>query len=105
MITKRESATRRDAMRTMQATPTKLKGDGEKWGVRISGYSRVVKIGDRITVTTTSGESWDATVTRIVWTGGGVTIAESERYQEPVASGDPVADYHAMVARTKAARR
>ena len=46
------------------ASPTRLR-DGT-WGARVKG--RASK-GDRITITTRDGDSWEAVVTRVVWTG------------------------------------
>lgn len=53
----------------MSATPAKLR-DGS-WGARVQGRASV---GDRITITTRSGKSWDATVSRVLWTGDGASI-------------------------------
>ena len=47
-----------------RATPIKLK-DGS-WGVRVSG---AVQAGDRVTVRSRSGKSWEVTISRVVWTG------------------------------------
>ena len=52
------------------ASPTKLRtGD---WGARVKGAP--VSEGDVITIVARSGKSWDARVTRVVWSGDGVTI-------------------------------
>jgi hypothetical protein len=56
-------------MTTMKASPAKLR-DGS-WGARVSG---AVSIGDVVTITTKAGKSWDATVTRVVWTDGTAAI-------------------------------
>lgn len=51
------------------ATPAKLR-DGT-WGARVAGRARA---GDTVTITTRAGKSWTATITRIVWSGEGVTL-------------------------------
>ena len=48
----------------MTATPAKLKS-GE-WGARVMGRASE---GDIITVRAKSGKSWEAKVSRVVWTG------------------------------------
>lgn len=57
-------------MTTITATPAKLRNGS--WGARIE--SRTVggaaKAGDTITVRAKSGKTWQATVTRVLWTGG-----------------------------------
>jgi len=58
---------------TATATPTKLRsGD---WGARVQGR---VATGDSITITTRSGKSWTATVSRVLWSGDGVAICATE---------------------------
>lgn len=57
----------------MTATPTKLR-DGS-WGARVQGS---VAVGDSVTITTKGGKSWDATVTRVVWSGEGATIVATQ---------------------------
>ena len=57
------------ATTTTKATPTKLRS-GE-WGARVQGK---VSEGDVITITTRSGKSWDATVRKVVWSDGDVSI-------------------------------
>ena len=60
-----------------RATPIKLK-DGS-WGVRVSG---AVQAGDRVTVRSRSGKSWEVKISRVLWTGpdrngsGQVSICE-----------------------------
>jgi len=51
------------------ATPTKLR-DGT-WGARVRGTAAA---GDTVTITTATGRSWDAQITRVVWSGEGVSI-------------------------------
>ena len=65
----------------MNATFTKLR-DGS-WGLRVNGSAT---LGDVVTVTKRSGERVQATVGRIVWSKGGVTLCEAgkaERRQPP----------------------
>lgn len=57
------------ATKTTTASPSKLRS-GE-WGARVDGD---VKPGDTITITTRSGKSWDATVSKVIWQGEGVTL-------------------------------
>lgn len=52
-----------------KVTPAKLR-DGS-WGARVQGAAAV---GDRLTVVSSGGKSWDVIVDRIVWTGEGVTL-------------------------------
>ena len=51
------------------ATPAKLKS-GE-WGARVAGE---IKAGETVTITAKSGKSWTATISRVVWSGNGVSI-------------------------------
>lgn len=55
------------------ATPTKLR-DGS-WGAKVAG--KVAK-GDVVTIQARSGKTWQATVSRVVWTGDGVSIVATE---------------------------
>lgn len=55
------------------ASPAKLR-DGS-WGARVNGS---VKAGDAIAITTKAGKSWTATVSRVIWTGNGVSIVATE---------------------------
>ncbi len=54
----------------MKASPTKLRS-GE-WGATVKNDS--VSVGDSIEITTKIGKSWTATVSKVVWSGKGVTI-------------------------------
>jgi len=54
----------------MSATFTKLQNG--TWGVRADG---IVEIGSVVQVRTRAGEVKSVTITQVVWTGGGVTIA------------------------------
>ena len=56
-------------MTTLTASPAKLANG--TWGARVAG---VAKPGDAITITTAAGKSWTASVVKVVWTGGNVTI-------------------------------
>jgi len=51
------------------ASPTKLQTGA--WGARIAGTAAV---GETITIVTRAGKTWDATVSRVVWSDGQVTI-------------------------------
>lgn len=72
---------------TTTATPTKLR-DGS-WGCKTAGTA---KIGDIVTITTRSGKSWDAKITRVVRTGADeygdgdeISICATESLDRPVA--------------------
>ena len=52
-----------------KAKPKKLRNG--QWGAVVDG---VVSSGDTITITTAAGKSWTATVSRVIWVGGGVSI-------------------------------
>lgn len=69
-------------MMAIAATPAKLKS-GE-WGVRVTSP---VSAGDTVTITTKSGKSWDATVSRVVWTGDGVSLCATSSADRPATSG------------------
>jgi len=64
------------------ATPAKLKS-GE-WGARVTSP---VSVGDTVTITTKSGKSWDATVTRVVWKGDGVSLCATGGGDRPKSGG------------------
>lgn len=49
---------------SVHATPSKLR-DGS-WGIRTD---RPVEPGEVVTVTTRAGKTWNATVSRVLWTG------------------------------------
>lgn len=55
---------------TATATPTKLKNGS--WGARVA--STYVRAGDIVRITTRGGKSWDAEITKVVWSGNGVSI-------------------------------
>lgn len=56
------------------AKPTKLRsGD---WGATVD--SETIQVGEIVQITTRAGKSWEARVTRVVWTGKGVAICATE---------------------------
>jgi hypothetical protein len=57
----------------LSATPSKLR-DGS-WGARVAG---AVKPGDTIQISAKSGKTWDAVVSRVVWTDGNVTLVATQ---------------------------
>lgn len=56
-------------MPTPTATPAKLRNGN--WGARVKG---AVSEGEEVTITIRSGKSWTARVTRVLWTGNGVSL-------------------------------
>lgn len=67
------------------ATPAKLR-DGS-WGARTNG---TVRAGDIVQITTRAGKTWAATVTRVVWSGDGVTLcATASAPQHTTSSRQP----------------
>jgi len=65
---------------TTIATPQKLRS-GE-WGARVQGE---VSEGDTVTIRTRSGKEWQARVTRVVWSGEGVSICATASLDRPAA--------------------
>jgi len=74
------------------ATPTRIR-TGE-WGALVQGRD-AVKYGDVVTITTRSGQSWDAVVQEVVYTGPGkwsddevtvVVAGKIRRYDTPTTS-------------------
>lgn len=63
---------------TTTATPTKLRNGN--WGARVRGK---VREGDTVTITTKSGKSWEARVSKVVWTDGSVAICATESTDRP----------------------
>lgn len=51
------------------ATPTKLRNGN--WGAKVKG---TVREGDSIQITTRAGKSWVASVSKVIWSGQGVSI-------------------------------
>lgn len=58
---------------TTTATPTKLRSGA--WGAKVAGS---VRPGEVVTITTRSGKSWQARVSKVVWSGDGVTIVATQ---------------------------
>ena len=67
---------------TTIATPQKLRS-GE-WGARVQGTART---GDTITIRTRSGKEWQTRVTRLVWSGEGVSIVATQSVDRPSTGG------------------
>jgi len=67
---------------TTIATPQKLRS-GE-WGARVQGTART---GDTITIRTRSGKEWQTRVTRVVWSGEGVSIVATQSVDRPSTGG------------------
>ena len=68
-------------MSRIPATPAKLRYGS--WGARVSDAD--VREGDVITITTRSGKSWDARVTRIVWSNDSVAVCATESLDRPAS--------------------
>src|SRR5690606_27312903 len=72
---------------TATATPTKLKNGS--WGARVA--STYVRAGDIVRITTRGGKSWDAEITKVVWSGNGVSIcatrSDGERCDAEITMG------------------
>lgn len=81
----------RDMSTTHTATPAKLRTGS--WGARVPGTARE---GQAITVRARSGKTWDATVSRVLWTGrdsrSGRTISLCATESAPAARST----YHAV---------
>ena len=71
---------------TTTATPAKLR-DGS-WGARVRG---TVAAGDVVTITTSAGKTWQATVQRVIWRGAGVSICATAGLDR-AATPRPAAD-------------
>jgi hypothetical protein len=54
------------------ATPTKLRSG---WGAKVQ--SEDVAVGQVVTITTKAGKSWQARVTKVVWSGDGTSLCET----------------------------
>jgi len=70
-------------MEITKATPAKLR-DGT-WGARVQGTATP---GTEIEVTTKSGKTWRATVTRVLWTGDGITLCATQSLDRAQNSED-----------------
>jgi hypothetical protein len=68
---------------TITASPAKLKNGS--WGARVRGD---VTEGDTITITTRGGKSWDARVTKVVWSGEGVAVCATESLAGDAAAAE-----------------
>jgi hypothetical protein len=66
---------------TTTATPTKLRSGA--WGAKVAG---TVRAGETVTITTRGGKSWQARVSKVVWTGDGVSIVATESLDRPAAT-------------------
>ena len=59
----------------IQASPKKLRtGD---WGALVQGTD-AVKQGDLVEIKTKAGKTWTTRVSKVVWTGNGVTICKTD---------------------------
>lgn len=56
------------------ATPTKLRS-GE-WGAKTND---AVAVGDEVEIRTKAGKTWTARVSKVIWTGNGVSIVATEK--------------------------
>ena len=56
------------------ASPAKLR-DGS-WGARVTSTS--VNVGDEVKIATKSGKSWTAIVSRVIWSGDGITLVATQ---------------------------
>lgn len=68
------------------ATPKKLRSGA--WGAWVPAPETVTE-GTTIRITTRSGKSWDATVTRVVWSGDAGTIVATESQDRPRSQDRP----------------
>lgn len=72
-----------------QATPAKLR-DGS-WGARVAGKARA---GDLIWVKARNGKEWQARVTKVVWSGEGVTLVATESVDRKPARRERMGSGH-----------
>lgn len=64
------------------------------WGIRVQGP---VKVGDRVSVEKRDGTTSLQTVTRVIWTGNGVSLCEIASAAKPPRDYSPYgADYEDM---------
>ena len=61
-------------MATIKATPKKLRS-GE-WGA--VAQTPAARKGDTVEITTKSGKSWTATISKVIWSGNGVSIVATQ---------------------------
>lgn len=73
-------------MKTYGITGTPAKLRNGNWGARVEGSPFV---GQTARITTKSGKSWDAMISKIVWQGDGVALVETESLtpRRPAARG------------------
>lgn len=71
------------------ATPTKLR-DGS-WGATVKSTS--IKTGDTVQITTRGGKSWTARVSRVVWSGNGISICATASLDRPARSSRSSSNY------------
>ena len=69
---------------TLTASPAKLR-DGT-WGARVQGTATE---GQTVTIRTAAGKVWQARVTRVIWTGEGVTIVATASLDRAPAQSAP----------------
>ncbi len=62
----------------MNGSPTKLRNG--TWGAMVKGS---VREGETVTIRTKAGKEWTARVSKVVWTGNGVTICATESLDRP----------------------
>lgn len=72
----------------LNATPTKLRSGA--WGARVEGEPTV---GDKVTITTRGGKSWEAEVSRVLWTGDGVALCATKSLDRPARAPRVVNGY------------
>ena len=60
---------------TIAATPAKLKSGA--WGARVAG---TVNPGDVVTITSSSGRSWEAVVDRVLWSNAEISICATSSH-------------------------
>jgi hypothetical protein len=89
------------------ATPAKLR-DGS-WGARIVGADQAPKAGETCTIRAASGKTWDASITRVVWSGKDTKTGEpvalcATASTEPRPRRDPVARQAAAATRAMGRR-
>jgi hypothetical protein len=70
--------------KTTMASPRKLR-DGS-WGIAVQG---AVQVGATVTVRTAGGKEWQATISRVVWTGDGMSICATSSSSGGARSRSP----------------
>jgi hypothetical protein len=64
------------------ATPAKLSTGA--WGARVVGRADA---GDSVTITSQGGKSWEASIERVVWTNGEVTLCATSSSARAATTG------------------